>query len=264
MNKIKKIYIIITLIIILIIIPLSIHLLYKLDMKLDILTPTWSSGEILQYYGSIIGALLAIGGVVVTLEHNRQENKKTMKQNVRPYLDTIITEIKEEKEIDDIFNRDEVVCFYDRSIIQTQKLNSSIGKDFFDNHWFKGEGYKKFYIFKYEIQNVGLGSAINCKVKINKRTIVHSINIHCEKNLTLYIFIRRNYIENNEDITIDVYFKDMFEDVVYKQSDILHFQIDIDGYMYFFQNIEDSLPNQVVAQNDEYENDIWEGYKMKW
>lgn len=235
-----------------------------MDFKNNFFVPTWSSGEILQYYGSIIGALLAIGGVIVTLEHNRQENKKTMKQNVRPYLDTIITEIKEEKEIDDIFNRDEVVCFYDRSIIQTQKLNSSIGKDFFEAYWFKGEGYKKFCVFKYEIQNVGLGSAINCKVKINKRTIVHSVNIHSDKKLTLYIFILRNYIESNKDIIIDVYFKDMFEDVVYKQYDEFRFRFDEDGYMYFFQNIEDNLPNQVEALNDEYQTDIWEGHKMKW
>ena len=70
------------------IIPAIIHILYKLDFEIDFLYSTWSSGEILQYCGAVMTAILAIIGIYYTLKENRKNNLEQTIIETKPYMRT--------------------------------------------------------------------------------------------------------------------------------------------------------------------------------
>ena len=71
MNK-KKIFLsIILLVILLVIIPLIINNLYKYDFGIELFRCEWSAGDMLSFYGSILGGLLTLVGVIITIKYER-------------------------------------------------------------------------------------------------------------------------------------------------------------------------------------------------
>lgn len=67
-----------------IIIAACVHALFYLDAPFPWLVATWSSGEILGYCGSIIGAFATIGAMVKTIHHATRDGETDRESAIKP------------------------------------------------------------------------------------------------------------------------------------------------------------------------------------
>ncbi len=65
--------------------PLIIHILYKLQGPVW-LVAEWSAGDLLQYYGMFMTALIAIGGLYLTFQDNRKGIREQSRLDQLPYF----------------------------------------------------------------------------------------------------------------------------------------------------------------------------------
>jgi hypothetical protein len=78
--------IIIFLVITVIIVPLCINLAFKLHAPTAIFEATWNAGEFLQFYGTILGSILAVYGVFKTIQYTQDNYRKDFVNRVLPYM----------------------------------------------------------------------------------------------------------------------------------------------------------------------------------
>ncbi|WP_034487789.1 hypothetical protein [Butyrivibrio fibrisolvens] len=86
-TQVSKHPIIIVLVIVIAVIagPIIIHLLFK-TVGPSWLVAKWSAGEILQYYGTIITAIIAIAGLYLTFQDNRRSIREQSRLDKLPYF----------------------------------------------------------------------------------------------------------------------------------------------------------------------------------
>lgn len=77
--------IIISIIIFVIIVPFLINLMFKVYL-MDFLSAEWNAGDLLTFYGSIIGGVITLLGVVITLDNNAKQTKMDDDVKYRPIL----------------------------------------------------------------------------------------------------------------------------------------------------------------------------------
>lgn len=65
--------------------PLLIHIAYKITGPCW-LVAEWSAGDMLQYYGMIVTAVIAIGGLYLTFQDNRRGIKEQSRLDKLPYF----------------------------------------------------------------------------------------------------------------------------------------------------------------------------------
>lgn len=69
-----------------ILIPLLIHILFKLNAPTDFFVATWTSGDVLAFYGVIIGAIATVGGVYLTIQYAQKSSLDDTYNRVRPFV----------------------------------------------------------------------------------------------------------------------------------------------------------------------------------
>ena len=69
-----------------ILIPLLIHILFKINAPIDFFVATWSSGDVLAFYGVIIGAIATVGGVYLSIQYSQKSLLKDTYNRVRPFI----------------------------------------------------------------------------------------------------------------------------------------------------------------------------------
>ena len=124
----KEIIICIVLLALIIIIPVIIHILFKFDFGIEVLNATWSSGDILQYTGTILASLLAIAGVYFTIKESRINNLENKIIENKPYLKTKITQLRAFDEIETLKENKNIVCIWDRDGTCSFSLSNMQGK----------------------------------------------------------------------------------------------------------------------------------------
>ncbi len=186
----------ITLLVCIVIIPLIIHILFKIDIKIKFLYANWSAGDILQYAGTILASLLAIAGVYFTIKEGRSNNLENKIIETKPYLKTKITQLISFEEQETLDDNNNIVCIWDFCGTSSFNLVNIQGKrDFYKYH--QKNDVNNYFIFKYEISNIGLGNAMNlefnlCHSKFFPKTIICKGQV-----LELYIVLDRNIISTN-------------------------------------------------------------------
>lgn len=65
---------------------LATHVLFKMPAVNSWLIPEWSAGDALTYVGTILAALIAAGGIYITLQDNRNENAEQQRKAVLPLV----------------------------------------------------------------------------------------------------------------------------------------------------------------------------------
>lgn len=81
-----------------VIIPLLIHCAFKATAPWKFLVATWSSGDVLAFYGVIVGAVATVGGVYLSIQYSQQAAREDMHDKVRPFL--VVTPLMVEGKVD--------------------------------------------------------------------------------------------------------------------------------------------------------------------
>lgn len=136
--------IIIIAIVILFVIPLLINLSFKIS-SIRLLAAEWTAGDLLSFYGAVLGALITLIGLVVTLDYQSKQARKDDDVKYRPIL-----KIRQEK-------RDRKTLAGISDLIKEEELNISFPG--FDDSRYNWHGYKKN--IKLLLENKGRGEATN-------------------------------------------------------------------------------------------------------
>lgn len=141
-KDLPKIIIIAT--VILFVIPLLINLSFKIG-SIRLLAAEWTAGDLLSFYGAVLGALITLIGLVVTLDYQSKQARKDDDVKYRPIL-----KIRQEK-------RDCKTLAGISDLIKEEELNISFPG--FDDSRYNWYGYKKN--IKLLLENKGRGEATN-------------------------------------------------------------------------------------------------------
>jgi len=231
--------------------PVIIHILFKIDCNCNMLVSTWSSGEILQYCGTILAAILAILGVYKTLQENRKKNERTEILQVRPYLTSSLKGYASCKEIaDELRDSDALMCTYECEGTGGFWLSDISGQRLLFEKFGKCDSVSDYFIFSYKIRNIGLGPAMRMKYRINGKSFVPDCSLPEKEELYLYTMIDKEIITSDSGLIVNVEleYSNILDNVSYKQSESfgVDYVAEEDIYMWN-QAFENQLSDQLIV-----------------
>lgn len=120
MNKTKKAIIICSIIVVVLIVafPLLIHILFSNKAPNDFWSAKWEAGDMLQYIGTIISAVIAIIGIGVTIRYTQKQYHDDVVNGVLPYLSIEVLK----QDVDDIDESDSHYFSLVYVIVHTDKI----------------------------------------------------------------------------------------------------------------------------------------------
>lgn len=154
-------------------IPFLIHMCFKISAPIFWMEATWSSGDLLAFYGCILTGIITILGVFFTVQYSQKQYKDDVENRVKPY---IAAELKDKQFLTEDFidTTDFKVVYFLISNRKVQLKNKIDMKTYTKNLTNLSEGKLDNGKIKYNFRNsnylvlsllsCGNGTAINCKV----------------------------------------------------------------------------------------------------
>lgn len=68
------------------IMPSLIHLVFKTHTPIDFLVAVWDAGDVLAFYGVLIGSIATVWGVYLSIEYSRSNYQEDVKNRVLPFI----------------------------------------------------------------------------------------------------------------------------------------------------------------------------------
>lgn len=186
-----KYQIIIALIIALICIPLGIHILFSVAAPFDFLRAKWTAGDVLSFYGTIIGALCTILGVFLSIQYAQKNYKEDTEKRVLPYIGVTMLDVKNKNNIFNVLSYEDnsedcntyeeflanKCCFtvdkdiinyrYDLSKRQKKLVMSGGMEETTDRNGVKILKHNNILSIPFMLQSVGNGPAICCRIGLH-------------------------------------------------------------------------------------------------
>lgn len=245
-----------------VLIPLLVHIAYRTPALTDYFVSIWLCGDILTYYGSIIGVLSTIIIFSLTIQYNRESDYENRKNSVRPYLSSEhhplykLIEVTEDKDLvfitvsNNISSSKDIPYGYKSAYTHnpTYKPNKNIEK--------RANFIKTHHVLSYTLSNVGAGNAVNVDIKINNKLFMPSFAISTNKDITLIFVLLDKILEGNRK-TIELRFE--YEDILstglyYQTEKIEFFRDEKDDSLSTSQNIEWLLSKPQEMDKKEKDN----------
>ena len=206
-----------------------IHILFSYYPDNEWLVAKWSAGELLGYFGAIIGSLTTIAALVTTILYNSHENREKNRLSVLPYLQS---EYKPLYKYEEIFKEQSLGYMY---IIFDEKIASSNEPLWEFKNMTPEEFYKNKllylqsnYIIEYKLENVGANSAANIRWTLNGEPILPDFSLSKDTTKKFIIFIRSSLLENHNTKILNLKF--IYNDVLsigeYMQKENIKFKKD--------------------------------------
>jgi hypothetical protein len=188
-------YILALFIVFVIIIPMGINFLFKLESPVSFFAAEWSAGEVLNFYGSLVASGATIIGVYLSIDYAQRNYREDEKNRIRPYL--ALTHIRSRSNYNFVIgknNENEPVqhaqdTYKEFRLERVYIILSKDGiafKDGLDDRqrqllvqyglrWEAMESgyrlmYKDFVSLPFEVENVGMGPALDLKIAFYKIT----------------------------------------------------------------------------------------------
>lgn len=233
-----KIGIIVVFIIVAIMVPFGINEAY---MKNDGYITIWGAEDVFAFWGDVVGAGATILAVVYTILYTEFTRKKDKQLSVQPYINTYFS-IWESEDIEKkqwdyeyaiVFGKDIELygtIVFPNPIHAVRAVNdfevTEDTKDIFHQMKLisaeaKLQSLTDFFIFDYEIENVGIGTAIDIQLLINKHKAILPFSITAN-NSKKYLFVcdlSKLQVNENWNLQIDIAFCNVYKTTGYLQKE---------------------------------------------
>ena len=191
--KRNKIKIVIVCFVLFILIPLFINYIYRNCTIYRFLNFKWSAGDMIQFYGAIIGGVLTVYGVYLTINYTQSNYEDDIRNRVLPYIafnfleqKTIRGLLEEEIDVEDDnmfkkgmneFDLEEVYFVVNNGTIEAKVFLTKEQKRRIYNGGIIDQCISKGVIAVVDsqliyqtliLENVGVGAAIQARVGFNK------------------------------------------------------------------------------------------------
>lgn len=207
----KKHRIFLSIVILIIFIPIpAIHILFSIHPDNQWWVAKWSAGELLDYFGSLMGAIATIIAVAITIRYTKLSQDEQNILQVKPYLQTKYTSLFSYQELYDNANNRIIISMSDELIESAYEktwILNSIEKNEIDNTVF----FQHYHILKYTLRNVGANSATNIRWTSNDMQLIPEFALSKDETREFIIIIDSNILK--DDIK-ELNFKFIYDDVL--------------------------------------------------
>lgn len=246
----------VTISLVVILLPIVIvHILFKVPAPFEWLVANWKAGEILGYFGNVLGAVATIIAIVLTILFTQENQKSERKLSIKPHLqteyqpifnlDTAIEQKKQAVFIEYPFDKNENIgSTYDPPYI-LEKYNKKEDPESSILH--KLEFLRSYYIIKFTLRNVGAGNAVNLTFTLNDKPVVTPFSLIVSDKMVFVIIFKAELIQ---DTTRYLNLKYVYQDVAsiarYEQHETIILKKEKDGILNSGRNV-----NDVISQPEE-------------
>lgn len=228
-----------------------INTLFKIAAPYEWLIAEWTAGELLNYWGAILGAAATIIAIVLTIRFTIENQKDERKLSIKPCLNTTYKPMFIRTE--SIVSGGEIV--YIMYPLNEKDENENIGASYEPTYSLKKAEedkvkgtldslsfYKKNYIIHYRISNVGAGNAINIKFMIDGKLIIPPFTLIANSNRAFIINLKSQLLnKGNRFIRFTFEYDDVASIGKYEQCECIEFYLDEENSLNTRQAVNDTL-----------------------
>lgn len=217
-NDLPKVIIIA--IVILFVIPLLINLSFKID-SIHLLAAEWTAGDLLSFYGAVLGAVITLIGLAITLDYQSKQARKDDEIKYKPILKFVSLN----NQSTDLIGRRKIDISFPFNPLINDK-NAKLRKSVYD------EETKTISHFEMILKNKGRGEATNVSLDnavlkevswdedshlsiqqsfpISLGEILVDESVVIDITFPNYMFLNKEHLENMIFIELVISFDDIF------------------------------------------------------
>lgn len=196
---------------------LIVHSLFKIAAPCKWLAANWTAGEVLVYFGAVLGAAATITVIILTIIFTQENQKAERKLSIKPHLQTEYQPIfNRDKAIEQVANRAVFVLFphnefegigstYEPPYLLKKSEEKDPQREILSTLNFS----RKYYIIKYTVSNVGAGNALNLSFTINDKLVIPPFSLSVSDSKVFVILLNAELLK---DKTRSLHFKYEYQD----------------------------------------------------
>lgn len=223
-----------------IIIPFLIHICFKINMPIKFLQAEWGAGDVLSFYGVLVGSVATVWGVYLSIQYSRSNYQEDVKNRVLPFiaLTTLkarsnfnpfdITNIKKPISDHKAYEEYKVEKIY--YVIEKGKITPKSGLTQAQEEKLKQGGWHwetndsgltqlvclNLVTLPFELENVGNGAANRFRIGLNaqdteEETWQYTTPMPLKVGETLYVHIYcENGVDSKGNYILDLVYEDIY------------------------------------------------------
>ncbi len=236
-----------------------VHILFKIIAPYKWLIADWNSGDILVYCGSMFGAVATIVAIILTIRFTEYNQKQERRLSSRPLLQTENLYCSKEKALEEKANlaiyitypfneNNEIGSSREPQYVITKPQTQDKTKATMEGLYFA----RDYYLFQYNVKNVGAGNAAKLLFTIDKKPVMPPFSIAVNETKIFVVLLKAELIKDEERL---IYFEFEFEDVAslakYEQHEQLLFYKDKEEFLTSSQKMADiiTMPREIPTRS---------------
>lgn len=230
------------------------HILFKIKTPNNWLVADWSSDAILDYCGSLFGAIATVVAIIFTIRFTQNNQKNERKLSIKPFLQTENFDCTKEKALEEKaaiyitypFNENgEIGSSREPQYVITKPKKQDLTSATAEQLDFS----RKYYLIQYNVKNVGGGNAVKLLFTIDNKPAMPLFSIAVNEIKIFIILFRAELLKDKEcSISFRFEFEDVASLAAYEQHEQILLYTDIDdGFLTSSQKMTDiiTMPRDV-------------------
>jgi hypothetical protein len=218
--------------------------LFTLPYTIPLISSTrYLPGEILGFYGNIIGAIATLAAFFLMIQFTLNNQKNERKKAIKPHLQTEAFPVWRTYNAD---TKSENAPFFVQYLSDNAVIESSYSCPYFIEKEILGNKFKsvfealsisrEYLLIKYTITNVGGNSAVSIHLWLNKLPALGNFSIPVGTSRALFIIFGKELLENNRrKIEILLTYSDVSALTQYEQKESIWLEADDGGMIGYSQ-----------------------------
>ncbi|WP_290850167.1 hypothetical protein [Eubacterium sp. LMAG:50] len=225
----RKILVFIAMIVVATLIPIFINESYKRNTGYVTL---WGAKEMLQFYGSVLGSIVAVYGVYITLDYNTYQNKQNYIRQINPMLSSDRDLVLNPKIFSEIQGKTFFIEINNEFEIKISKSMTNTLIDMIDVYSKASDGNNELLdkaseymehicMIDYVLENMGQGNAVNIEMKINEKNCMAPFGLASGEKITFkFIIDYRGFGKSKKnEINLNYEYTNTYEEPTYTQQE---------------------------------------------
>lgn len=248
-----------------IIIPFLIHICFKINAPIKFFQAEWGAGDVLAFYGVLVGAVATVWGVYLSIQYSRSNYQEDVKNRVLPFIALTTLKVRSKfspfhiadirKKISDPNEYEEYKIEKIYYIIEKGKITAKIGLTKEQEEKIKQGGWRwetndsgttqliciDLVTLPLELENVGNGAANRFRIGLNAQTTEeqawqYTTPMPLKVGETLYVHVYcEDGVESKGNYILDLVYEDIYSNkyrqrygiIIDNPNDTIHAWIDL-------------------------------------